>query len=166
MNQEIWKPIKNYEGLYEISNYGRIKNKNNNIIAIWNNKHYYYVTLHKNKNKENFLLHRLVAEHFIDNPNNYPCINHKNEVKTDNRVENLEWCTPKYNSNYGTIKERISKKNSKKVKQYNLNHQLLKIYNSQLEASQYTKICNVAISNCCLGKSKTAGGYIWRYDNE
>ena len=91
---EIWKDIPNYEELYQESNLGRIKNKKNHIISIWDNGKYCYVTLYKDKIRKNCLVHRLVAETFIPNPDNLPQVNHKDENKANNKIENLEWIQP------------------------------------------------------------------------
>ena len=121
MQNEIWKDIKGYEGLYQISNKGRVYsiprsiNKSDGKTQfvrgrilkpyIKQNK-YLEADLCTEGKVKRYLIHRLVAEAFIPNPNNLPEVNHKNEVKTDNNVENLEWCTPKYNTNYGTGRQR------------------------------------------------------------
>lgn len=121
-NNEIWKDIKGYEGYYQVSNFGRVKSierdipHGNRIIhlhsKILKNRYdaggYIRISLCKNGVQKSFALHRLVAEHFIPNPNNLPQINHKDENKENNNVDNLEWCTPKYNTNYGTRTERAS----------------------------------------------------------
>lgn len=100
---EIWNKIKDLEN-YSVSNIGHVRNDlTGDIIEQRQLNGYLYVTL---DNK--FLrVHRLVAQTFIQNPDEYPIVNHKNEIKTDNRVENLEWCTQKYNCNYGTSIERM-----------------------------------------------------------
>lgn len=120
MEKEIWKDIKNYERFYQISNLGNIKNYRNKLLQPRINKSgYNRVILHKDKHGKEFLVHRLVAEAFIPNPNNLPCINHKDENKANNCVENLEWCTQKYNSNYGNIriKQHNTRLKNKKLKE-------------------------------------------------
>lgn len=103
--KEIWKPIKNYENLYLISNKGNVKSLIKNKILkynLWNG--YPVVQLSKNKERHTFQIHRLVAEAFIPNPNNYPFVNHKNENSKDFNIRNLEWCTQKMNINYSKRK--------------------------------------------------------------
>ena len=105
--QEVWKDIKGYEGLYQISNTGKVKGlKRNKVLKpILQRSGYYYVDLQRKRR----LVHRLVAEAFIDNPDNLPEVNHKDENKLNNSVENLEWCDSKYNANYGTRNKRRGK---------------------------------------------------------
>ena len=103
MDREIWKDIKNYEGLYQISSFGRVKSFYNGEEKILKNNirnTYEIIQLSKNKARKSFQIHRLVAEAFIPNPNNYDIINHKDFIRTNNHVENLEWCSQKYNVNY------------------------------------------------------------------
>lgn len=113
---EIWKEIKNYEGYYQISNRGRVKGivevkkyKEGRILTPWSNhrgRGYLKVKLIKNGTGKYAYVHRLVAQAFIDNPNHYTEVNHKDENPKNNTVENLEWCTRKYNMSYGTIQDR------------------------------------------------------------
>lgn len=100
--RELWKNIEGYN--YQVSSKGRIRNKNTKAIkkTFINERGYVIVSLYKDKRLKTFRVHRLVAKAFIQNPNNLPEVNHKNELKTDNRVENLEWCTREYNLAYGT----------------------------------------------------------------
>lgn len=116
-------------------------------------------------------IHRLVAESFIENPLNLPQVNHKDENKRNNNVNNLEWCTCKYNNNYGTARERAIQKNrgktinNKMILQLNDNFEIISIYNSVMEASKITKIDNSVIGKVANGKYKKAGGYYWRWCN-
>lgn len=175
---EVWRPVKGYEGLYEVSSFGRIKslprngtvNKEYIMIGSIQKNGYKGVILSKNGKKKRVTVHRIVAEEFIPNPLNLPCVNHKSEIKTDNRVENLEWCDWGYNARYGTRGERISKvqKNrkdqSKPVLQYSMNGVYIGNYPSAKEAHRITGINYGNIKSCCkVGKPKTAGGYIWKY---
>lgn len=173
---EIWRDIKDYEGYYQVSNLGNVKSINRKIVLKNNktmlikerilkqsigNNNYLIVSLFKNGNGHSFTVHRLVAEAFIPNPDNLPEVNHKNENKTDNCVDNLEWCTSKYNCNYGN--KMISK--IKSVAQYTKNNILINIFRSTCDAEKQTGISNSHISACCNGKYgfKSAGGYIWKY---
>lgn len=163
--KEIWKNIKDYDGLYQVSNLGNIKNfKNNKILNGYYDKDGYKRICLYNKGKRYYpFVHRIVAETFIPNPDNLPCINHKNEIKDDNVISNLEWCTIKYNNNYGNRNKKISINNRKKVAQYSLNMNLIKKFNSITEASKEIKTSTSHISGCCKGKYKTVKGYIWKY---
>ena len=167
--KEIWKDIKDYEGHYQVSNLSRVKSikfgKERILKQHINKGGYYYVCLLKNGKHKNYYVHRLVAETFIDNPDNLPQVNHKDENKTNNNVVNLEWCTNKYNHNYGTINERISQSQSKTVLQYDLNGNLIKEWKSINECGR-NGFNQGDICKCCNGKRKTAKGFIWVYKNE
>lgn len=161
---EEWKDIKGYEGLYQISNEGRVKNIKRDTLRVFNDNGYgyYMVLLSKNGKKKPFYVHRLVAEAFIQNPNNLPQVNHKNENKHLNIVENLEWCDSKYNMNYGTARERTSEKQRKIVYQYTKNNELVAVYHGVNECAKYGFEPS-SISSCCNGKRKTHKGYKWSY---
>ena len=176
--EEIWKPVKGYEELYQVSNLGRVKSleridchgqpRKEKILRYGINKGYCYVTLCKNGKHTTFLVHRLVAEAFIPNPNNYPQVNHKDENPSNNCVENLEWCDQKYNSNYGTRNKRIFEKTtngklSRPVLQYDLEGNFIKEFPSTQEVQRELKIYQTSISACCRGKLKTAYGFKWKY---
>jgi len=171
--EEIWKDIKGYEGLYQVSNLGNVKSfhkeKERLLKFGINNKGYYVVNLYKENNATTKKVHRLVAETFIANLYNLPIINHKDENKLNNNVINLEWCDNKYNLNYGNTKLNMinaSKKRMKAIIQFDINNNEIAKYNSIREASRKTNINRWDISNCAKGKQKSAKGFIWRYINE
>lgn len=157
---EEWKDIPGYEGVYEISNLGRVR-RNGKILKPLKDSGYLRAHLSKNGIAKKVLIHRLVAFAFIPNPNNYPEINHKDEDKTNNTVENLEWCSREYNINYGTRNERVSKP----VLQYDRLGNFIREWPSGLKAEEELGINNGNISSCCSGKVKTAGGFVWRFKN-
>ena len=173
LNEE-WRDISGYEGLYQVSNLGRVRSltrkiTNNERSYLINGKilkenklanGYLKVGLSANGNSKLHYIHRLGAQAFIPNPNSYPMVNHKDEDKTNNRVENLEWCTAKYNNDYSDVYHS----RRKKVLQLSKNMLLIGTYISQCEAERKTGISQAHISQCCLGKRKTAGGYVWRFE--
>lgn len=171
--QEIWLDIEGYQHKYQVSNTGKVKALNyrrtgkEQIIAFKENKGYLEVALWKNGKRKIFLVHRLVAQTFIPNPENLPQVNHKDENKTNNIVANLEWMTSKENINYGTRNIRVGNKlllsnNGSARKVINLN--TMKIFDTMLEASIFYNINNKSdISKCCKNKLKTCGGYKWMY---
>lgn len=168
MKKEIWKDILGYERLYQVSNFGRVKSLNyhrmsfEKILKQFYKNGYYFVTLVKNKIHISYLVHRLVAQAFIDNPDNLPQVNHKDENKLNNSVDNLEWCDASYNINYGNRNKRVAIKKSKKVYQYDLNGNLIKEWSSITECEK-EGFNRSNIINCCQGKRKKHKGFKWSY---
>lgn len=163
---EIYKEIEGYEGIYQVSNYGNVKSLGNDKTrkekVLKPQKHnygYLMVSLNKQGKHKLHFVHRLVAEAFIDNPNNYEEVNHKDEDKTNNSVINLEWCTRLYNHNYGTINQRIAESRSKPV----ICLETGKIYPSLKEVQRQLGFSQGNISNVCNGKQQTAYGFHWKY---
>lgn len=180
MKIEQWKFIPGFEGLYMVSNFGRAKSLDRitydnrkikgTILTPVKRKGYLYVHLRNGSISKHFSVHRLVAMAFIPNPDNLPQVNHRNENKTDNRVENLEWCSCSYNLNYGTRNKKVgsklrNNKRSKRIIQYTLDGEVVNVYPSLSEIGRCYPFDISAISANCRGKngSKTAYGYIWRY---
>ena len=163
---EIFKDIEGYEGLYQISNYGNVKSlgnckyKKDKILKYSKDKDgYLYVGLCKNGKHKYIKIHRLVAEAFIENPNNYQQVNHKDEDKTNNHVTNLEWCTPKYNSNYGTRIQRVIESQSRMVECIETGI----VYSSTIQVERELGFKQSSISRCCNGIRNTCGGFHWCY---
>ena len=160
MEQDFWKAIPEFNGLYEVSIDGKVKNKYGKVLKEDCIKGYLRVRLYKEKKYHRIFVHRLVAMAFIPNPDNLPQINHKNEIKTDNRVENLEWCTVKYNNNYGTRRKRAAMSCSKAIAQYTTGGILIATYKQTKEARKKYGRC---IYSALAGRRNTAYGFIWRY---
>lgn len=165
---EIWKDIEGYNGKYQVSNLGRVKSLNylrtgnERILKPGKDKYGYLQLILCNEGKQKrFFVHRLVASAFIENPNNLSFINHKDENPLNNNVDNLEWCTPKYNSNFGTRNERMgaNQKNRKLIKCIETGI----VYNSIHHAGRETGVSYYNISRCCNGKYKTAGKFHWEF---
>lgn len=168
MKTETWKPITDYVGLYEVSSEGRVRNvKTGKILKPKNNRRgYLFVGLHKNGAIKNRYIHRLVAQAFIPNPNKLPEVNHKDEIKANNNLGNLEWVSHRDNSNYGKRNERISKSMSKPIVQIDLSTGLIiKTYPSTTIATRVTGINYDTISRAARGIYKSAGKFGWRYTN-
>lgn len=178
MNKEIWKDITGYEGLYQVSDQGRVKSlerkdsfgrliKERILRPAPTTVGYLIVILCTGGNQKHFAVHRLVCQAFCDNPENKPEVNHINENKTDNRACNLEWCTRRENINHGTRNERaamsIAKILSKPIGKYTLNGELVEVWQSASEAERQTGFHQSNISAAARGKLKTAYGYVWKY---
>ena len=169
--EEIWKTITEFEN-YEVSNLGRIRNSKKKILNQYKNtKGYLQLTLYKNKKQYTKRVHRLVAQAFIPNPNNLPQINHKSGIKTDNNINNLEWCTNSYNqleaNRMGFCKNRIKKSTEatrKPISQYDLDGNYIATYISLRDATNKTNGSYKSISQCACGKTKSSSGFIWKYE--
>ena len=170
--EEIWKDIEGYEGLYQVSNMGRVKSVRKNIILSQSIKNgYKRVALCANNNPKDYYIHRLVATAFIPNHDNLPQVNHKDENKTNNCVNNLEWCTQEYNLNYGTGTRRSQLANtngkcSKPVLQYTLEGIFIKEWKSTMDVQRNLGFDHANISKCCRGEYAYAYSYIWKYKKE
>lgn len=181
--EEIWKDIEGCEGLYQVSNKGQVRSLERIIVdslgrkrtvhkrilkGCPNTKGYLCVNIYNTEGKcKHAKIHRLVAEAFIPNPDNKPQVNHKDEIKINNCVDNLEWMTCKENNNYGTRNERMSKgvakAKSKPVAQYTKDGILIKVWPSTSEVGRQLELSQSNISAVARGARKTAYGYIWKY---
>ena len=190
MQQEEWRPISGYEGLYDVSSQGRVRSwaprgrthkEPKILVPISFPSGYHFVGLWKDHKEKTVKVSRLVAQAFIPNPDNLPCVNHKDENKGNNCVDNLEWCDVKYNSNYGTRNARLStilmnrEDMSHSVQQFDLDGNLIATYPSIIEAHRQTGADRKSIMMCCAGGGmvtrngkrvfktcRTAKGYVWK----
>ena len=151
------KDIPGYEGIYGITSCGKIWSyKNKMFLKPADKDGYLRVNLYKDGKMKSCFVHRLVAEAYIPNPENLPQINHRDENKTNNCLQNLEWCDAKYNINYGTRND----KTKKPILQYTLDGEFIREWSS---ATDVGREVNSTICNCLKGRYKTAYGYIWKY---
>lgn len=182
-DEEVWKDVLGYEGLYQVSNLGRIKslpkkdgfyNLPEHIKKQHITNKYYAVSLNKNGKCKNTHVHRLVAKAFLPNPNNLPQVNHKDENKLNNNIENLEWCSAKYNVNYGNCIAKRAKTqrdtkcqiNNKGTSRPIICKESNIIFPSIREAERYLCIDGSCISKVCRGVRKRVGGFTFAYVGE
>ena len=177
--QEAWKDIDGYEGYYQVSDRGNVKSlvrpiygkggclrsytTERRLAQSKNTFGYSQVTLCKDGKSRNITVHRLVAETFLPNPHGLEQVNHKDENKDDNRIANLEWCTPQYNMRYGKAPKIRAEKRSKPVKQMSLDGELIATFVSARQASAVLGFSYKHISACCLGKRTMHMGYGWAF---
>ena len=179
--EEEWRDIAGYEGLYQVSNLGRVKSldrmvnncygskkviKGRMISPVDNGKGYKCVSLCKDGKIRRTYVHHIVAQAFVANQDGYFEVNHKDEDKSNNCADNLEWCEHKYNVNYGTARERITNNMTGPYK----SKQVLcvetgKVYSSSMEAERHTGASHSNIIRCCRYKQNTSGGYHWKYSD-
>ena len=174
MEKEIWRPIKGYEELYEVSNYGKVRTTKGRMLKQHINQFgYCKICLSKNGKQKEYAVHRLVATAFIPNVRGVEFVNHIDECKANNHVDNLEWVTARENNYHGTARERISETlkehfrhnrhpRAKEVRCVETNQ----IYSSVRSAGRLANVDSIGISKCARGKQKTAGGFHWQYVNE
>ena len=177
---EIWKDIEGYEGYYQISSMGNVKNVKTNKLLLGDvNRVGYKRVILCSPVKKRFFVHRLVAYHFVDGYQDELVVNHKDGNKTNNCVDNLEWATSKENIIHSyknklqipkkgkehPLYRRYGKENktSKKVNQYDLQGDFIKTWDSIMDVERILNINNGNISSCCNGKKRMAGGFIWRH---
>ena len=173
--KEEWKDIDGYEGSYQVSNLGNIislENKSNHkqakcLKCSITKKGYLRAYLYKNKNRRCYFVHRLVAETFIPNPNNLPCINHKDGNKLNNKVDNLEWCTHRDNNIHAFINglnstQKAVEKNEKPIILINNNTR----YRSMMDACRQLGLNVTNVSRVCSGKLKHTKGYVFKLESE
>lgn len=176
---EEWRDVEGYEGVYRVSNYGRIKSLGNNytkrekILKVQTtHSDYLRVPLSKNHKQRKYRINRLVAIAFVPNPLNLPETNHKDENKHNNYADNLEWCTRKYNMNYGACAKQYIlnlhmlnlSKRTKSVIATDIISGTVFVFASASEADRAGFGNQSTISACCLGKRRTCKGYTWKYD--
>ena len=186
--EEIWKHINGYEDLYEVSSYGNFRKicdskVRKHLKATKNNYGYYTIGLRKNHKVKQYRVSRLVAEAFIPNPDNKPYVDHIDTDKSNNKITNLRWVTPKENLNNSNTLLNLSKswnseERRKRQSENNLgvNHpratavcqldedgNILKVFSTVIDAARYVKCKHGNISKCCKGERVRAGGYKWKY---
>ena len=174
MKNEEWRDVVGYEGLYQVSNMGRVKSlgrkdrfgrviKERILEPAVTHNGYLRVGLHVDGKRKMLRVHRLVCEAFHENPDNKSEVNHVNEDKTDNRACNLEWSTRTENCNHGSRNERVAKALSKPIGQFSLDGKLIKVWQAAWAARRQTGFDQGYVGAVARGKFKQAYGYIWKY---
>lgn len=190
---ELWKDVKGYEGLYQVSNMGRVRSldheaevtrdcitfvmrKKGKVLSPTRRQHGYVGVMlygkggHATRGFKTFSVHRLVAEAFVENPNGYDEVNHLDECKTNNRADNLEWCDRKYNTNYGTTQKRRAEKarnnptRSRQIVQKDLDGEVIKIWPSMGEIRRQTGYAQANICRCCQGSKSYSHAYGYKWE--
>lgn len=188
--QEEWRDVVGYEGFYQVSNLGNVRSVDRTVIQHrttgdvekrikgkqlkkWLARNYYHVTFSRDGEIKAPFVHKLVAEAFIENKNNYPVVNHKDENTHNNHATNLEWCTQIYNRNYGHCEEKRlnsflksvenHKRKRKPVIQIDKNGNIVNRYYS-MNAARKDGFNSPGIHSCCNGRLKTYKGYVWAYE--
>ena len=168
---EIWVDIIGYEGLYMISNYGRVKSLNYNHTgkeeilktSIERGEHL-FVVLYKNRIRKKYSVHRLVATHFIPNPENKPEVHHRDHNPQNNNVENLVWLTyEEHKAEHPEVFDALKKANSKHINQFTRDGLFVRAWYSAMDIERELGYANTHIIDCCKGKLKTSYGFIWKY---
>lgn len=163
-DKEEWRQVVEHQN-YEVNQFGEVRHKQRQHILKprSNNGGYLYVNFKVNGKNTNFAVHRIVANAFIPNPNGYTEVNHKDYDKTNNCVENLEWVSSSQNKSHAFLKKENKDSRGKAVNQFDRNGNFLATYASVSEAAEKIGCSVAAISNCCLGRSKTSQGYRWSF---
>lgn len=172
MEKEIWRDIEGYNGLYQVSNMGRVKSLNydrtgkEKILKQYKDKDgYLYINLCKNSKKKTLKVHRLVALAFIDNPDGKEEIDHINTIRDDNRLENLSWATRKENNNNPITRSKHAE-HTRKVLQFTKEGVFVREWDCIMEVQRELGFDQGNISRCCSGKYKTSYGYKWKHAEE
>lgn len=167
---EVWRDINGYEGLYQVSNLGNVRSLNwgntgvvRNLYLKPHRKGYLQVELHKNAKRRMFTVHRLVATHFVQGFAIDRVVNHINEIKTDNRAENLEWVSYSYNNLYSWRNRQRNLSSSPPVIQYSMQGEVIKVWDSPIDVKHSLRYSDWSIRECCRGKRKQAYGYRWQF---
>lgn len=161
---ENWRIVQEYDH-YEVNEIGQIRHikRKKNLSLRVNPNGYAYVNFNINGHRKNFAVHRIVAQAFLPNPNNYSEVNHKDYNKLNNNVNNLEWVSGSQNKKHMFLKEENKKVRGKMVEQYSLKGEYIKTFSSISDAAKEIGCAVSAISNCCSGRNKTSMGYYWKF---